>query len=781
MNTQPFKALEYDQILQLLKGFTTSSVGKALCEGLKPQRKLSWIKKRLGEVDELRGIMEVYGDIPLVGIKDVRRAIAGARIEGAVLSTEEILDIAGNIRVCHGMKSSFKKVKGDFPLVGDLISRLSDLRGLESEITRTIDGQGKIPDDASESLRQIRSDIAGYRKRIKRALEEMMKREDLQGLFQERLITIRNGRYVLPIKSEFKNQMGGIVHDHSHSKMTIFLEPLEVVDHNNELSLLLEDERQEERRILAGLTRHIGEFHQELLRDLEVLGEIDLLYAKVKLSQKFHGVNPLVNRNGVVRLLGARHPLLYMKEGDCTVPIDIHLDGYSKALIISGANAGGKTVALKTLGLLSLMVQSGMHIPAIDGSEIPLYHSVFADIGDEQNIQENLSTFSARILSLTRILEKADPFSLVLLDEAGAGTNSKEGSALAIGVLDYLMDKGATVVVTTHLDELKAYGYLNKGATNVSVAFDSETLEPKYELIYGDSGLSNAFLVAEKLGFPRSVLDLAAKYLADKGSDASRLIRDIEGLQEDLRKEREEIGVLKEEIQGHRDRLRQLVGRMRERRLDILKKVEERGRILLQQTEMDLKRIVEEARKTGYREKRIPKGDLKKARERFFFQVRSKKRKGRDVSGLKAGDWARVLSLTRVGLVSKVYGESKRADVQVGNLKVNVPLRDLERAELQPMPYSMKNAGMKEEVPPERAVPSEINVVGLTVEEALPVVDKFIDDAIVGRLEKVDIIHGVGTGRLREAIGEHLRHHRSVKRFGPKDLMRSGVTVVEFW
>ena len=781
MDSHSFKALEYDQILELLKGFATSCVGKALCDGLKPQRKLSWIKKRLGEVDELNKIMEIYGEIPVTGIKDVRAAIARARIEGAVLNTEEILDIAGDLRVSRGLKSSFKKLKGDFPLFGDLISRLSDLRGLESEISRTIDGGGKIFDDASPTLRQIRSDIAAYRKRINRALEEMMKREDLQSLFQEKLITIRNGRYVLPIKSEVKSQMEGIVHDHSHSKMTIFLEPMEVVDHNNELSLLLEDERQEERRILSRLTRQIGEFHQELLRDLETLGEIDLLYAKVKLSRKLDGVNPFLNRNGTVRLLGARHPLLSTKKGDFTVPINIYLDGYSKALIISGANAGGKTVALKTLGLLSLMVQSGMHIPAMEGSEMPLYHSVFADIGDEQNIQENLSTFSAHILSLIRILEKSDQFSLALIDEVGVGTNSKEGSALAIGVLDYLIDRGATVVVTTHLDELKAYGYLNNNATNVSVAFDSETLEPRYELIYGDSGSSNAFLVAEKLGFPRAILNLAGKHLAHQGRDTSRFIRNIEALQREIKKEREEIGIFKEEIRGHRDRLRQLVGRMRERRMDILEKVEERGRVLLHETEMDLKRIAEEARKSGYRGKRIPKGDLKKARERFFLHLRSKKRKGRDVAGLKAGDWVRVVSLTRVGLVNKVYGESKRADVQVGNLKVSVPLRDLERTAPQPMPYSMKDEGITYELPPEKAVPSEINIVGLTVAEALPVLDKFIDDAIVGKLEKVDIIHGLGRGRLKEAVGEHLRHHRSVKRFGPKNLMRSGVTVVEFW
>jgi len=781
MDNQPFKALEYDQILELLKGFATSSVGKALCEGLKPQRKLSWIKRRLGEVDELKKIMEVYGEIPLAGIEDVRKVIARAKIEGAVLSTEEILDILGNMRVSLGLKSSFKKLKGDFPLFGDLISRLSHLRGLISEIVRTIDRQGKIFDHASSALRQIRFDIAAYRKRIKRSLEEMMKREDLQALFQEKLITIRNGRYVLPIKSEFKNQMEGIVHDHSHSKMTIFLEPLEVVEYNNELSMLLEDERQEERRILSGLTTQIGEFHQELLRDLEILGEIDLLYAKVKLSQKLGGVNPLVNRNGMVRLQGARHPLLSMKEGDRTVPIDIDLGGYSKALIISGANAGGKTVALKTLGLLSLMAQSGMHIPAVEGSEIPLYHSIFADIGDEQNIRENLSTFSAHILSLIRILEKSDEFSLVLLDEVGAGTNSKEGSALAIGVLDYLIDKGATVVVTTHLDELKAYGYLNKGATNVSVAFDSETLEPRYGLIYGDSGSSNAFLVAEKLGFPGAVLDLATKYLADQGSGASRFIRDIEGLQEDLSKEREEIGILKEEIQRHRDRLRELLGRIRQRRQQILEEVQDRGRTILQQTERELKRIAEEAHKAGERGARIPKGDLSKVRERFFLQLRSRGRKAGDVAGLRVGDWVRVLSLSKVGIVSKVYGETKKADVQVENLKVNIPLRDLERTEPQLLGHSTRNEGVKYEAPAEEAIRSEINVVGLTVEEALPVLDKFIDDAILGKLEKVDIIHGIGTGRLREAIGEHLKHHRNVKRFGPKDIMRSGVTVVEFW
>jgi len=780
MDNQAFKALEFDQILDLLKGLAISSIGKPLCKSLKPQRKLSWIKKRLGEVDELRNIVEVYGDIPLGGVSDIREAIARAQIEGAVLSPEEILDILGNIRVSDGLKSSFKKLKGDFPLFGDLISRFSDLRGLKSEIVRIIDRRGKIFDHASSALRQIRFDIADYRKRIKRSLEEMMRREDLQPLFQEKLITIRNGRYVLPIKSEFKSHMEGIVHDHSHSKMTIFLEPLEVVDHNNELSMLQEDERQEERIILSTLTRRIGEYHQELLRNLETLGEVDLLNAKVKLSQKLGGVNPIVNRNGMVRLLGARHPLLSLGEWDRTVPIDVYLNGYSKALIISGANAGGKTVALKTLGLLSLMAQSGMHIPAMEGSEIPLYHSIFADIGDEQNIRENLSTFSAHILSLIRILERSDKFSLVLLDELGVGTNSMEGSAIGIGVLDYLIDRGATVVVTTHLDELKAYGYLNKGATNVSVAFDSETLEPRYELIYGNSGSSNAFVVAEKLGFPKAVLDLATRYHSDQGSGTSRFICDIEGLQEDLRKEREEIGILKKEIQGHRDRLREVVKRIRERRQQILQEVQDRGRTILQQTETELKRIVEEVAKGGDDGAKVPKGKLRKAREHFFLQFRNRGRKGGNVAGLKVGDWVRVLGLNRVGIVREVYGETKKADVQVETMRVRVPLRDLERSGPHLLQDGTENEGMKYGAAVEREVRSEINVIGLTVEEALPVVDKFIDDALLGGLEEVDIIHGIGTGRLREAIGKHLKDHRNVKRFGPKDVMKSGVTVVQF-
>ena len=780
MDNQPFKALEFDQILDLLKGLAVSPIGKALCRSLKPQRKLSWIKKRLAEVDELKNIVEVYGDIPLGGVSDIREAVARAQIEGAVLSPEEILDILGNIRVSDGLKSSFKKLKGDFSLFGDLISRFSDLRELKLEIVRTIDRRGKIFDHASSALRQIRSDIADYRNRIKRSLEEMMRREDLQPLFQEKLITIRNGRYVLPVKSEFKSTMEGIVHDHSHSKMTIFLEPLEVVDHNNELSILLEDERQEERRILSTLTRRIGECHQELVRDLELLGEVDLLYAKVKLSQKLGGVNPVITRNGMVRLLGARHPLLYLSECDRTVPIDVYLSGYSKALIISGANAGGKTVALKTLGLLSLMAQSGMHIPAMEGSEIPLYHSIFADIGDEQNIRENLSTFSAHILSLIRILEKSDKFSLVLLDELGVGTNAVEGSAIGIGVLDYLISRGATVVVTTHLDELKAYGYLNKGATNVSVAFDSETLEPRYELVYGNSGSSNAFVVAEKLGFPKAVLDLATRYHGAQGSGTLRFIRDIEGLQEDLRREREEVGTLKKEIQGHRERLREVAGRIRERRQQILQEVENRGRAILQQTEIELKRIVEEVAKGGDDRPKMPKGELKKVRERFFLQFRSRSRKGEEVEGLKAGDWVRVLGLNRVGIVRKVYDEAKKADVQVETMKVRVPLRDLESSEPHLLQDGTEHKGVRYEGVVEGEIRSEINVVGLTVEEALPIVDKFIDGALLGGLDEVDIIHGLGTGRLREAIGKHLRHHPNVKRFGPKDVMKSGVTVVEF-
>ena len=291
---------------------------------------------------------------------------------------------------------------------------------------------------------------------------------------------------------------------------------------------------------------------------------------------------------------------------------------------------------------------------------------------------------------------------------------------------------------------------------------------------------SNAFLVAEKLGFPKAVLDLATRYISDQGSGASRFIRDIEGLQEDLKKEREEIGVLKEEIQGHRDHLREKVGRIRERRKLILEEIQDRGRAILQQTEIELKRIAEEFAKGGDRRLRIPKGDLKKVREGFFLQFRSRGRKARDVAGLRVGDWVRVLSLNRVGIVSEVYGEANKADVRVESMKLNVPLRDLERSAPQPLAHDTINEGLKYEGAIEKAVRSEINVVGLTVEEALPVVDKFIDDAILSRLEKVDIIHGLGTGRLREAIGEHLKRHRNVKRSGPKDIMRSGVTVVEF-
>ena len=780
MDSQSFKALEFDQIIELLKGFATSSIGKELCGNLKPQRKLSWVRKRLGEIDDLRRAVEVYGEIPLGGIQDVRISIERARIEGVILSPEEILEILANIRVSHALKSSFKKLKGDFSFYGDLVSRLSDVRALEKEIVRTVDPKGKIYDHASPMLRQIRLDIASYRRRIKRSLEAMMRREDLQTLFQEKLITIRNDRYVVPIKSEFKGQLEGIVHDHSHSKMTIFVEPLGVVDYNNELSLLLEEERQEERRILAALTKRLGSYHQELLRDLWTLGEIDFLHAKFRLSQELRGVNPHISRNGEVRLLGARHPLLSIKEGSHTVPIDIFLNEFSKALIISGANAGGKTVALKTLGLLSLMGQSGMHIPALEGSEIRLYHSIFADIGDEQNIRERLSTFSAHILSLIRILEKADERSLVLLDELGVGTNAKEGSALAMGVMDYLMDKGVTVVVTTHLDELKAYGYCRVGVTNISVAFDSETLEPQYTLIYGNSGLSNAFLVAEKLGFPEVVLDLAKGYEDVQGRGTARIIRDIEEVQEHLRKEREKIGLLKEEIQSHRDRLRALVGGIRERRHRIMEEVQDRGRAVLQQTENELKRILLEAAREQVPGAGAAKADLKRVRKRFFFQFRPRKKKRGNAEGLKAGDWVRVLSLNRTGIISQIYGKTKRVDVQMGDKKVKVSLGDLERDESKSTEDRASAQGVKYEGFVEKEVRPEINVVGLTVEEALPVVDKFIDDALLGGLDEVDIIHGTGTGRLREAIGKHLKHHRHVKRFRPKDVMKPGVTVVEF-
>jgi len=443
MDDRSLKVLEFYQLLDVLRTFSISPLGRKRCEALRPSTDLPAIHSRFIEVLELKKILEILGDIPLQGLKDIEGVFKRLDVEGSILEVQELLDLYRQMDLCKGLKRFFQKLRGiEASHLQEKISKLSTLKTLEKEILQAINTKGEILDRASPALKEIRHQLSEIREKAKAVLEHLLHREDIQSIFQEQFITLRNGRYVLLIKSDYKHRLKGIIHDQSQSRMSYFFEPLEAVNLNNEISILIGEEKEEEYRILTELSNRVREERQSLWSDFEILGELDLLYAMAKLSIQLKGVEPILNEKGRIDMRGARNPILSFQKGDDVVPIDLHMGDEIRTLIISGANAGGKTVALKTLGLLTLMVQCSLPIPVKEGSHAVIFNNILAVVGDEQNIEENLSTFSSHLLHLNQILGKAGPRSLILLDELGVGTQASEGCALAMAFLDRFREKG---------------------------------------------------------------------------------------------------------------------------------------------------------------------------------------------------------------------------------------------------------------------------------------------------------------------------------------------------
>jgi len=778
MDDRSLKLLEFYHLIDILKEYSVSPLGRKRCEALRPSKDLPSIQSRLAEVVELKKIFETEGEIPLRGLKDIEGIFQKLEVEGSVLDARELLDFYEQVVLCRGLRRFFQRLENvRAPRLQEKISRLSYQKTLEKEILQAVNIKGEILDRASPALLDIRHRLGGVREKAKGVLESLLHQEYLQSIFQEQLITIRNGRYVLPIKSDAERRLDGIIHDHSQSRMTYFLEPFQVVPLNNEINLLIGEEKEEEYRILADLSDKVREERQNLWNDFEILGELDLLYAMAKLSIRLKGVSPLLNEEGKVEMKEARNPLLTLQRETQVVPITLQMGDGHRILIVSGANAGGKTVALKTLGLLTLMVQSGLPIPVAEGSQVGIFQDIFAVIGDEQNIEENLSTFSSHLLHVNQILEKAGPRSLVLLDELGVGTHAQEGCALAMGFLDRFRERGASVVVTTHFDRLKTYGYLHPDVENVAVEFDEKTLEPKYRLAYGSSGLSNAFLIAEKLGISAEVLGAARMYQDGSDEEVRQALEALGSLKRDAERERLEALKMKEEIGFERQRLKKIMETIKERRLEIYAKAEEKARKAIQKVEEELKEWVrrrkEEKAPLSLRHK-----ELQEIKDKFLPSF-SKKGSSAMQSGLKVGERVRIESLRSDGILTSVVKPLNRAEVVTDKAKVTAPLSEIVQVTEEKEEPAQKSQTFLKGAAEEPS--SQLNVIGLSVEDALPQVDKFIDQALLHGLEKVQIVHGVGSGRLRNAIGQYLKGHRAVKSFSPGETLKGGrgITIVE--
>jgi DNA mismatch repair protein MutS2 len=640
-----------------------------------------------------------------------------------------------------------------------------------------------VLDGASDQLRGIRQKLRSTESRIREKLESLIRSSSAQKMLSDAIVTIRNERFVIPVKQEYRSAYGGIVHDQSSSGATLFIEPQAIVTLNNELQEAKVKEKQEIERILIALTVQVAEVANELRQNVYLLGELDFMFAKGRYSHELKASKPKMNDRGYIKLVKAKHPLIAQ---EAVVANDIELGDQYTSIVITGPNTGGKTVTLKTLGLFTLMAQAGLQIPALDGSEMAVFKHVFADIGDEQSIEQSLSTFSSHMVNIVDILQKVDHESLVLFDELGAGTDPQEGAALAISILDQVYEKGARVVATTHYPELKAYGYNREGVVNASVEFDIETLSPTYKLLIGVPGRSNAFEISKRLGLSAEVIERAKGYIGSETNKVENMIASLEDSRRQSEHELEEAEELRKEAQKLHKELQSQIIEFNEKRDKLYEKAEEKAQATVKAASEEAEKIISDLRKMSQKNHALVKEhELIEARKRLEDAVptleKSKKKPAvpkKQERTLQAGDEVKVLSWGQKGtLVERV--SNNEWQVQMGIMKMKVKEKDLEYIS-SPKPVETKPlATVKGK---DYHVNLELDLRGERYENALIRVEKYIDDALLANYPRVSIIHGKGTGALRKGVQEYLKNHRSVKniRFGEASEGGSGVTVVEF-
>lgn len=764
------ETLEFEGVLWYLKGLCSSELGKQLVEALWPSCSKEAVERMLEETWQMKLYLEERGELPARGFPDVGPLLEKAQ-RGALLGPEELKAISESIRASLSIKEGLSKVGQRLWLLAEISRRLNAPVEVMDEIDKAISPYGEVRDDASPLLLRLRRALLEAKKRAQEALKRWLDQAQRNGLVNSDVVTERNGRFVVLLRSDAKGRAKGIIHGTSGSGASFYFEPLEVLEFNNELNLLVEKVKEEEERILRSLSFLVKEKAEELKEDLKVQAELDFLYAKAKLALRLKAVKPVFSENEV-RLRGARHPLLEL-QGKRVVPVDLVLEPARRVLVLSGANAGGKTVALKTLGLLVLMAQSGMLIPVGEDSTLPLFEKVFVHIGDEQNLSQDLSTFSSFVLWAKEALPQVDSKSLVLIDELGSGTDQTQGAALSMAILDYIKEKKGYALVTTHVDALKAYAFLKEGVRNASVEFDLVNMSPTYKILYDVAGKSWAFPIAQRWGMPEAVLEKAYLYAEELESQQEKVLRELFELKERYERELKEALQIKEEALVFKERYRGLWEELKQKRRELLRKVQERGLRMIGELEQELRELSKRAKDSA---KAFPtKGELTKLKEKVKGLLPTSTPKTRATFEVRVGDWVEVKPLGAKGQVERVEGEE--VEVLVGGFKVKVEKGDL--SPLEESPKALLPAGTTADFRG-LGIP-EVNVRGLRVEEALKKVDKLIDEALIKGWEQVEIVHGIGTGALRKAIREYLRgipYVKSVKP-APRERGGEGVTVVE--
>jgi len=789
MNDKTLRILEYDKIINKLVNLAASELGKEMAAKAVPQRDFDKIKRLLKETSDGVGYIVRKGSPPLSGLHDIRGALKRAGI-GGVLNPGELLKVADVLYACRNLKNyaSEDNTSEGENVVRELISCLNTNKRLEDNIKNAIISEEEISDDATPELFSIRRKIREQQNAIKDKLNEIVKSSKYQKYMQEALVTMRGDRYVIPVKQEFRNEVPGLVHDMSASGATIFIEPMAIVEANNSIKQLKVKEQLEIERILAELTAQVKDMADALEANVSLLAKLDFIFAKAKLSVDYNCVCPELNNEKRIIIKRGRHPLL---EKSKVVPIDLWIGEDFNTLVITGPNTGGKTVTLKTVGLFTLMTQAGLHIPASDGTEMAVFKNVFADIGDEQSIEQSLSTFSSHMKNIINILHKADENSLVLFDELGAGTDPTEGAALAMAILENLKQRDAITLATTHYSEIKAYAVSTKGVENACCEFDVETLKPTYKLLIGVPGKSNAFAISQKLGLSKQIINRAKEFLSQEDIKFEDMLLSIEKNKKQSEKEKMLAQSYRQEIERLKNELEEQKAKLDRQKDMILKEAKEKAKKIYADAKAEVEYMISEMKKLDMEREAVERS---KAAEEIRMKLRNKvssmeeslaealmpkQRLVKPPENLKPGDTVVIINLDKKGEIVTPPDKDGEAVVQVGIMRINVHVSNLRIVE-------ENNDGNKKtfnfyNLKKERNVGLELDLRGMTVDEAIERTDKYLDDAIMSGLSEVALIHGKGTGTLRNGIHQYLKTNRNVKSFrlGKAGEGDTGVTIVQ--
>lgn len=778
MNERTLQVLEFDKIKAQLREYATTEMGQALIDNIQPERDFLIVQRLLDETDEFMMIFRSNKDLPLGYIADLRPDIERSK-RGGTLSIEACVHIGELLSIGRKVKAFFENQEElNLPYLEELVTSIYSLRPLEEEIKKKIDDRGEFHDSASPTLRSIRSSIRSLEASLRQRLQEIIRSRSK--MLSDQIVTIRNNRYVLPVKHEYRSAIGGIVHDQSSSGQTLFMEPRAVVQLNNNLQQHFAKEKQEIDRILQQLSQKVADHAASILQNMEILTKVDFIRSRAQLALTMKASKPELNEEGIIDLKRARHPLIPEEEA---VANDIALgEGYT-AIVITGPNTGGKTVTLKTIGLLTLMAQTGLHIPALEGSKLSVFDKVFADIGDEQSIEQNLSTFSSHMTNIVSIMEKVDERTLVLFDEISAGTDPQEGAALAMALLDEVLLRKARIVATTHYPELKAYGYNRDNVMNASMEFDVDTLRPTYRLLMGIPGKSNAFEISSRLGLNESIIQRAKGYLGVDSKNVENMISALENTRKETEKRLHEAEQYLADSESLYKDLKEKWQQFEKKRDKLYQQAEEKAKKALEQAREEAEIIVAEVKQmkdqTLWKEHEWieAKKLLEEAQPKLVKEKKAKEKPKTDVD-FAEGDQIRHRKLQQTGEIIEKKNEEEYI-IQLGLMRVTAKKEDLEY--IGETIIEEENESFTQLITPKSPIKPELDLRGMRYEDAMRELEAYIDQALMQNYPRVTIIHGHGTGALRKGVEKYLKTSPQVKsyRYGGEGEGGTGVTVVE--